>query len=204
MNDIDIGWKGCNNLSHFKVCPFLAHPGPGTSLGSAVIIKFSRNWSVITSNKQRSCGHISVVSPVTRQIEKWVRGFCQIPESLTRMNGHQQHSPYRALAILEILYLIFSHDASPGNLASYARVCKAWLDPALDKLWEKLEKPTAAFQLLAPLKLDEKSYSQVWDISVHLCLTNIIYSMYHHRNSLEELQEMTGLVFNSTRGASSL
>lgn len=63
------------------------------------------------------------------------------------MKDHQDQL-HQAIRIPEILSLIFSNASSP-DLASYARVCKSWMDPALDRLWEDLdEDPTVAFRLL--------------------------------------------------------
>lgn len=87
-----------------------------------------------------------------------------IESSFSSLMKSQQYQLHRAIAIPEILSLIFSH-ASSSNLASYARVCKFWMDPALDRLWERVNDPTIALRLLAPLKLDEDSFSQVRNIS---------------------------------------
>lgn len=59
----------------------------------------------------------------------------------------------RVLSISETLGLIFSY-AERQDTARCARVCRAWLDPALDTVWQHLDGFAPLLALLAPLCKD--------------------------------------------------
>ncbi|KAG9016343.1 hypothetical protein FRB90_003217 [Tulasnella sp. 427] len=60
----------------------------------------------------------------------------------------------RVLSISEILRDVFL-DLDYSSCAAAARVCKTWVDVALDILWEELESPFPIMRLLGPITLTD-------------------------------------------------
>jgi hypothetical protein len=72
---------------------------------------------------------------------------------------------HSALAIAEIRQLVLEHllleascvDYSQPELATAARVCKAWLTPTVEILWSTLYRLMHLIELLGALKTVEKN-----------------------------------------------
>ncbi|KAI0629376.1 hypothetical protein C8Q77DRAFT_1143595 [Trametes polyzona] len=88
---------------------------------------------------------------------------------------------HSALLIDEVLQLIFDHcvalpDADPRwTLCQLARCCKAWKDPALDRLWSRIDGATPLLNLLKSsddkiLRSFHECAARVKEISHHACI----------------------------------
>ena len=80
---------------------------------------------------------------------------------------HQYNLPHHVLGIPELLSLTFSFLPN-SSLTNCARVCKSWMDPALNELWKVLESPFPAFELLAPLELSMDPYDPDPEVEVRI------------------------------------
>ena len=90
----------------------------------------------------------------------------------TRRRGHRSDSLTRdaqmmhaALQILELLELIFSHISEENSLNALARTCRAFLEPALGRLWERIVTLEPFILLLSESKRQrdsDVSVTQYW------------------------------------------
>lgn len=72
---------------------------------------------------------------------------------LTRRVWSWEYSMHQVLLIDEILQQVLELCSECGldTLSQVARCCKAWKDPALDKLWRRLSSVTQLLQLVPGL-----------------------------------------------------
>ncbi|KIO15486.1 hypothetical protein M407DRAFT_34932 [Tulasnella calospora MUT 4182] len=47
------------------------------------------------------------------------------------------------------------------HIASAARVCRTWKEPALDELWSKLSSPFPLLELLGPLAYEDQGWTSI-------------------------------------------
>ncbi|KAG9012946.1 hypothetical protein FRB90_006428 [Tulasnella sp. 427] len=74
------------------------------------------------------------------------------------MGKLDQSSQATALSLVDILVVIFFF-AKKRHLASAARVCKTWKEPALNALWKKLSSPFPLLELIGPMVYEERGWS---------------------------------------------
>jgi hypothetical protein len=58
---------------------------------------------------------------------------------------------HQAIKVYEVLRNIHRHCKSKRDLANFARVCSAWLGPAIDELWQELDDFEPLLNMLGPL-----------------------------------------------------
>jgi hypothetical protein len=67
---------------------------------------------------------------------------------------------HRALAVTEILNIIFSFGTQASNVSNVL-VCRGWREPALDNVWREVDDIYYLLQLLAPFKTSDHGHRLV-------------------------------------------
>ncbi|KAG8937790.1 hypothetical protein FRC00_000686 [Tulasnella sp. 408] len=75
-------------------------------------------------------------------------------------NDCDRSSAHGAISTAGIIRRILGNLQKP-DLAAAARVCRTWMDPALDALWEELDSVNPIMRLLGPISLQSAGYD--WD-----------------------------------------
>lgn len=86
-------------------------------------------------------------------IVTWVRSSLTSPFSTTPPSSTalvESREAHRVLFIIEILTQVLRNAGKP-DLAAAARVCRTWMEVALNMLWEELESPHPLMSLLGPI-----------------------------------------------------